>query len=57
MAVGPTPYLGAGQGLAAPRAGVPTLVPVFDSFSDFCFGMVKIGTFIFSRPIPRIFPV
>ena len=47
MAVGPTPYLGAGQGLAAPRAGVPTLVPVFDSSSDFCFDTVKIGTSAF----------
>ena len=47
MAEGPTPYLGAGQGLAAPRAGVPTLVPVFDSSSDFCFGTVKIGTSAF----------
>ena len=42
--MGPTPYLGAGQGLAAPRAGVPTLVPVFDSLSDYCCGTVKIGT-------------
>ena len=47
MAVGPTPYLGAGQGLAAPRAGVPTLVHFFDSPSDFCFGTIKIGTLAF----------
>ena len=47
MAEGPTPYLGAGQGLAAPRAGVPTLVRVFVSLSDYCFGTVKIGTAAF----------
>ena len=47
MAEGLTTYLGAGQGLAVPRAGVPSLVPVFDSSSDFCFGTVKIGTLAF----------
>ena len=45
--MGPTPYLGAGQGLAAPRAGVPTLVRVFVSLSDYCYGTVKIGTLAF----------
>ena len=34
---GPTPCLGAGPGLAAPRGGVATLWPPFDSPSDFVF--------------------
>ena len=37
MPGGPTPPLGAGPGLAAPRHGVATLGPPFDSPSDFVF--------------------
>ena len=47
MPEGPTPCLGAGQRQAAPRAGVPTLVLVFVSLSDFRFGKVKMGTSAF----------
>ena len=42
-----TPCPGAGQGQAAPGAGVPTLVLDFVSLSDFCFGTVKVGTLAF----------
>ena len=42
-----TPCLGAAYPWPAPRVGVATLAPVFDSSSVLRFGTVKIGTLVF----------